>query len=94
MTIQILKLYRKSWPKFLKHVSKKVPTPRTLELGSIALCIDEKSTFEFFALFYRIKRGWIYQVKENKKLKMDYSSKTKGSNVRDFFIVKNTVHPS
>jgi hypothetical protein len=35
-----------SWPKF-EHVTKKVPTPRTLEL----LGFDEKSTFGFFALF-------------------------------------------
>ena len=51
MTIQIFKkkkLYRESWPKF-KHVTKKVPTPQTLEL----LAFDEKSTFEWFALFLK-----------------------------------------
>ena len=30
MTIQIFKIVRESWPKF-EQVTKKVPTPRTLE---------------------------------------------------------------
>jgi hypothetical protein len=50
MTIRILKKkkYRESWPKF-KQVTKKVLTPQTLEL----LAFDEKSTFEWFALFLK-----------------------------------------
>ena len=41
-------MYRESWPKF-KQVTKKVLTPQTLEL----LAFDEKSTFEWFALFLK-----------------------------------------
>jgi hypothetical protein len=41
-----------SWPKF-EQVTKKVPTPRTLQL----LDFDEKSTFDLSALFALIKRG-------------------------------------
>jgi hypothetical protein len=36
ITIQILKLYWKSWPKF-KQVSKKIPNPRTLELLMVSI---------------------------------------------------------
>jgi hypothetical protein len=40
----------------------------------------------------RRKRASLYTVKEGKKKKkMDYPSKAKGSNVRDFFTAKNTV---
>jgi hypothetical protein len=45
-------LYWKSWPKF-EQVTKKVLTPRTLQL----LAFDEKSTFDFSALFGGIQRG-------------------------------------
>jgi hypothetical protein len=40
-----LKLYRESWPNF-EQVTKKVPTPRTLEPSAF----DEKSTFDFCSL--------------------------------------------
>ena len=45
---KFLKLYEESWPK-LKQVSKKVPTPRTLEL----LAFDEKSNFDCLVLFLK-----------------------------------------
>jgi hypothetical protein len=59
------KLYRESWPKF-KQVTKKVPTPQTLEL----LAFDGKSTFEWFALFLKAyKRGWLYMTSFRNKAK-------------------------
>jgi hypothetical protein len=58
MTIQFLKLYGESWPKF-EHVSKKVPTPRTLEL----LAFDQLSTFDISALFGHLERALLYMPK-------------------------------
>ena len=46
MTIQLLKLYGKSWPKS-EQIIKKVTTPRTLE----PLAFDEKSTFDILLSF-------------------------------------------
>jgi hypothetical protein len=57
MTIQFFKAWE-SWNKF-EQVTKKVPTPRTLQL----LAFDEKSTFDCFALFAKIKRGLLYPRK-------------------------------
>jgi hypothetical protein len=69
---EFLKLYGESWPKF-KQVTKKVPTPWTLQL----LAFDEKSTFDFFDLFRiiwhtsiittKIKSGFL--MKSEKRLR-------------------------
>jgi hypothetical protein len=59
-------LYKKSWPKF-KQVTKKVPTPRTLQL----VAFDEKSTFEFCALF-----EFVYPGKLGKTIKSGFFIKS------------------
>jgi hypothetical protein len=62
MTMRIFKVVWGSWPKF-EHVTRKVPTPRTLKL----LAFDEKSTliffFALFALFAGLKRASLYPRK-------------------------------
>ena len=98
MTMRIFKVVWGSWPKF-EHVTRKVPTPRTLHL---LLAFDKKSTFNFFDLFAHIKRAslyWIYnsiylQI-EKKKSNVDFSSKAKSCTVHYFavLILVGTVAP-
>ena len=86
MTVQILKIVWESWPKF-KQVTKKVPTPLTLQL----LNFDEKSTFDFFPLIWGDKASLALSTQIKKKSKVDFSSKAKSCNVRYLLVTKNTV---
>ena len=67
---------------------KKVPTPRTFEL----LAFDGKFTFEKIHFISAHKASLNLYVEINQKnSKVNFSSKAKSFNVRDFLITKNTV---
>jgi hypothetical protein len=56
-----------------------------------SLAFDKINTFDFFPLFFSLKQLSLYTVKDREKIKSGFSSKAKGSNVRDCLAATNTV---
>ena len=70
------------------HSSDAIPTNRTLELSAF----DGKSTFDCFCFIWAYKASLdLYAQIKQKQSKVDFSSKAKSSNVRDFLPLIDTV---
>jgi hypothetical protein len=70
------------------HSSDALPTHRKLEL----LAFDEKSTFDCFCFIWAYKASpTLYVQIKQKQSKVDFPSKAKSSNVRDFLPLIRTV---
>jgi hypothetical protein len=85
---KVLKLYEESWPTF-EQISKKVPTPRTLEPPAF----DEWSTFDTSVFKCSVNRGSLYTAfgEGVGTSNVDYSSTAKGSNLLDYLLNIGTV---